>query len=660
MTPFLSSVVFAAALLAAPSQSRTLFKYESVQLTRDYIAALPAEDQELFGFGDDMFTEAAVNTTTPRCRYGPGDAKWPSEKAWKKLSAKLSSSGALIKTVPQSSVCYGTTKDDAKCKALTAGWANSNTHIDDPTEILSPIYQGLTCVPPTIYDTVNCTVGGYPSYVVKATNVLDLQLGINFARNDGVRLVVKNTGHDFAGKSTGFGSLSLWTHGLKDILYIDNYVDEPTYKGPAIKAGAGVQAFELYKAANDHGVVVVAGEGQVGTNPLSCSLLSNLIQTVGVMGGYIQGGGHSPLSSIYGMAADNVLSFELVTPIGEFVTVNSATNSDLFWALRGGGGGSFGVVTSVTVKAYKDLPVTTASWTLDSKKVGGKDKLYAAAKSFIDNSPKYADDGATYSYWNLAPSVDGTSVSFVMQPFFAPNKTAAQITALLSTFQARLTALNIPFSPKITEYKGFYAAWQAEFPLEPQSDIQTAFGSRLFPRSNFASDTGRNVTFQVFKDTVEAGQVIIGFTMAPTLAAGGNADNAVNPAWRNAVIHAITGRRWNLPSTTAQILAARKSFTDGIMKKWRDVTPGSGSYLNEADRLEPNWQQSFWGDKYAKLLAIKNEWDPKTLFWAVNSVGSEGWVVESVDGLPNENGKLCKVNGTATVAEEPVKMLRAF
>jgi hypothetical protein len=271
MSPFLSSIILAAALLSAPSQSRTLFDYERVQLTREYVATLPAEDQALFGFGEDVFTETAVNTTTPRCRYGPGDAKWPSQKAWTKLTTKLSSPGALIKTVPQSSVCYGATKDDAKCKALTEGWTSSYTHIDDPTEILSPIYQGLTCVPPTIYDTINCTIGGYPSYVIKVANVLDLQLGINFARNDGVRLVIKNTGHDFAGKSTGFGSLSLWTHGLKDILFIDNYADEPSYKGSAIKAGAGVQAFELYKAANDHGVAVVAGEGQV------CATLINIV-----------------------------------------------------------------------------------------------------------------------------------------------------------------------------------------------------------------------------------------------------------------------------------------------------------------------------------------------------------------------------------------------
>lgn len=64
--------------------------------------------------------------------------------------------------------------------------------------------------------------------------------------------------------------------------------------------------------------------------------------------------------------------------------------------------------------------------------------------------------------------------------------------------------------------------------------------------------------------------------------------------------------------------------------------------------MEPNWQQSFWGDKYVKLLEIKKDRDPKGVFWAVNSVGSEGWAVQSVDGLPNENGKLCKVAAVAT------------
>ncbi|KAF2180015.1 FAD-binding domain-containing protein [Zopfia rhizophila CBS 207.26] len=636
MTLFASSVLLAASLLSVPSQARTLFKYERIQLTQEYLDTLPQEDAQLFAF-EDKFV-AAPNKTATRCRYFPDDGKWPSDKAWTKLGKQLSSVDALIKPVPQAAVCYpGPIQDDVKCKQLTANWTNSYTHISDPTEILSPVYQGLTCQPPTIYNSGNCTLGGYPSYVINAKTVLDIQLGINFARNDGVRLVIKNTGHDFAGKSAGAGSLSLWTHNLKDITFFDKYVDDSGYTGPAIKAGAGVQAFELYKAASDHGVVVVAGEGQ----------------TVGVMGGYIQGGGHSPLSSLYGMAADNVLGFEIVTATGEFTTANSTNNQDLFWALRGGGGGTFGVVTSVTVKAYPEMPVTAASWSFDSTKIG-KDRFWAGVRAYVDH---FIDNvsNSTYSYFTISPN--GNDVTFRMQPFFAPNKTLNTASNLLQPHWTTLTRLNIPINPKLTQYKSFYDAWQAEFPLEPQSDVQTAFGSRLFPRSNFESETGRNISFGALKDSVNAGQIIIAFNMAPALARGGNPDNAVNPAWRNSILHAITGRRWDVKSSANDILAARKSFTNGTMQKWRDVTPGSGSYLNEADRLEPNWQQSFWGNKYAKLLGIKRNYDPKDVFWAVNAVGSEGWTVESFDGLPNENGRLCMVNETISTTTSRMRAM---
>jgi hypothetical protein len=76
-------------------------------------------------------------------------------------------------------------------------------------------------------------------------------------------LVIKNTGHDFAGKSAGAGALSLWTHAMNDLQYLTEYSDGAGYKGPVIKAGAGVQVSELYKFASGKAVVVVAGGGQV-------------------------------------------------------------------------------------------------------------------------------------------------------------------------------------------------------------------------------------------------------------------------------------------------------------------------------------------------------------------------------------------------------------
>ena len=169
------------------------------------------------------------------------------------------------------------------------------------------------------------------------------------------------------------------------------------------------------------------------------------------------GGGHSPLSSLYGLAADQVLGFEAITASGEFLTANSTSNQDLFWALRGGGGSTFAVVTSITVKAFKDMPVTTASWALSSSTIG-TDKFWAATKAFVDRFNDNADNG-TYSYVILTGI--GGNYSFIVQPFFAPGQSAAQVNSFLTPYLSKLQSLNIPFTPKITEYKSFYPAWQA-------------------------------------------------------------------------------------------------------------------------------------------------------------------------------------------------------
>ena len=78
--------------------------------------------------------------------------------------------------------------------------------------------------------------------------------------------MIKNTGHDFSGKSGGAGALSIWTHHLKVIQFLPNYVEDGgRYHGPAFKAGSGVQAWEIYEAATEEGLVVVGGEGQVSS-----------------------------------------------------------------------------------------------------------------------------------------------------------------------------------------------------------------------------------------------------------------------------------------------------------------------------------------------------------------------------------------------------------
>lgn len=103
----------------------------------------------------------------------------------------------------------------------------------------------------------------------------------------------------------------------------------------------------------------------------------------------------------------------------------------------------------------------------------------------------------------------------------------------------------------------------------------------------------------------------------------------------------ITGIQQNLSLPHPELAAQRENFTYGAMQRWRDVTPGSGSYLNEADLLEPNFQWSFWGSFYPKLLELKQRYDPWNLFYAPTAVGSEFFEIRTFDGLTDEDGKLC-------------------
>jgi FAD/FMN-containing dehydrogenase len=91
-----------------------------------------------------------------------------------------------------------------------------------------------------------------------------------------------------------------------------------TINASAVTVGSGTQMRELYRAASDRNYMIVGGSST----------------TVSV-GGYLTGGGHSPLSPLFGMGADNVMELEIVTADGELVVANECQNTDLFWAVRG-------------------------------------------------------------------------------------------------------------------------------------------------------------------------------------------------------------------------------------------------------------------------------------------------------------------------------------
>lgn len=228
-----------------------------------------------------------------------------------------------------------------------------------------------------------------------------------------------------------------------------------------------------------------------------------------------------------------------------------------------------------------------------------------------------------------------------MNPFFAVNHTLAEYNALVQPWYNELSSLGIQVQPNSTYYDNFYDAWMSGFPLETVASSTMMTGSRLFPRSNWEDAETLNKTFNTLRDTVTAGFPLLAFNMKAELQRG-FASNSANPAFRQTLMHAITSTSWTETTSNTDIKAKMDHFTNDILGKWRAVSPDAGAYMSESDIQEPDFQLSFYGSNYKRLYQLKKKYDPSALFYAPTGVGSEEWTVRSLDGLPDQNGRLCR------------------
>ncbi|KAK5651719.1 hypothetical protein OQA88_11788 [Cercophora sp. LCS_1] len=380
------AVVSSLSSSAHAAQSHPLFDYEVNVLTDESLSTLlNSKGSEhvnyLFPFGNGSSPNPDL-LRSGACKVFPGDENWPSPPTWDSFSGILG--GALIKTVPLAAVCYNNlgVYDETMRATVRDAFTNQYTHENGPTSVFWPLFQGRTCMP-TEDPSETCTHGGSPVYAVNVSSVAQIQLAVNFARNANLRLVIKNTGHCYLGKSNGVGALSVWTHNLKDIEFYER-LEIPGYTGRATKVGAGVTVREVYEEADRNGV----------------SALGGICENVGYAGGYIAGGGHTSLSGLYGMAADHVMALELVTADGRLITASPEENPDLFWALRGGGGSTFGIVTSVIIRVHPQVPVVASEFSFETSANISGDSFWQGFRAFVELSIPLTDAG-TYSFWNI-------------------------------------------------------------------------------------------------------------------------------------------------------------------------------------------------------------------------------------------------------------------
>ncbi len=266
---------------------------------------------------------------------------------------------------------------------------------------------------------------------------------------------------------------------------------------------------------------------------------------------------------------------EVVTADGRFVTANEKSNPDLFWALRGGGGSTYGVVTSVVIRSYPRLPVTTMTFSFATGGPVSTDRFWAGVRAYFGRLAEYADAG-TYGRFAIG-GLTGEYV-FEMLPWFAPGMTRTGLEALAAPLLADLADLvDLVGPPVYREFDDFYDAWDASFPLEPWGSNLGRSGSRLFPRASWENATALELTFDAVRYVVDQGGSVAGLAVSAGPPGAGHPDNAVNPAWRETVLHAVSQVVWERDSSTEIVEFMSYILTFDWIKTWRQVSPGAGA-----------------------------------------------------------------------------------
>ncbi|KAJ7720629.1 FAD-binding domain-containing protein [Mycena metata] len=513
--------------------------------------------------------------------------------------------GRIGVTRPISEPCYDDSTSVA-CKYVQENYVNSTFRDDVYGATMYPVWE--TCfatdrgcvlnyqdpTDPTPWTTQKCELGSLSSAYLAVESTEDVQHAFAFAKATGTLLSIKNTGHDFIGRSVLKNSLALWTHNLNNISYNAAFVPEggqADVNYTAITLGAGAQWYDVYKFADEHNVTVVGGY-----HP-----------TVGASGGWLMGAGYSVLTPTLGLGVDRALQFKIVTADGMYRTANEYQNTDLFWALRGGGGGTFGVVLESTTLATPQVTLQVASVSFNRTEETARNFL----KLIIDNGVEWSEAGwGGHMYQNS---------------FISVNPLLTHEEALESMKNASDYTLALNGSVVIEELPSFFAFFEKYVPsAEAVVGVHPVLGTRLIPTSVFSNETAKAQLLNAFSAMVPFATVDPQINaVTPLLYNHTEGATSVLPIWREALWQVIFAAEvpWNATEMEKQEVFA---LVDNLIQLLRDVAPESGAYMNEAFIYEPDFETAFWGDNYPRLLALKRKYDPNRLLDCWHCVGWRG------------------------------------
>jgi FAD/FMN-containing dehydrogenase len=562
----------------------------------------------------------------------PSDLAWPTRASWADL--KKAVEGNLIKVAPLFGACaQGPTA--AACRAAIKNSRN-------------PFYIGDQPGGTQVSGWIDAWQPAPSAYAVAAREPSDVVAAVKFARANNLRLVVKGGGHSYQGTSNAPDSLLIWTRAMNGITLHDGFIakgcEQQDKPQPAVTVEAGAMWIDAYDAVTTKAGRYVQGGG--------CT-------TVGVAG-LVQSGGFGSFSKGFGTAAASLLQAEIITADGELRVVNRCTDPELFWALKGGGGGSWGVVTKLTLRTHQ-LPdfLGGAEGTIQARTDASFRRLLSRCLDFYSDqllNPHWGEQIAIESQNTLRISIvcqglDDAQVAKIWQPFFEWVKadTDLSVTAALSTgtgqgrhwwdaIYRKSRGSDSMISDSRADAPKTHAWWTGD--QEQVGALLYGFESAWLPAALLRPDQRRRLGEALFAasrhHTVEL-HFNKGLAGAPAEAVKAAADTATNPAVLDAFALAIIADGGapaypGLPKSSPDPITGRRSANEiaHAMSELLKVAPNAGSYVSESNYFEHAWQQSYWGKNYARLRAAKAQYDPEGLFYVHHGVGSEGW---SADGF---------------------------
>jgi FAD/FMN-containing dehydrogenase len=410
-----------------------------------------------------------------------------------------------------------------------------------------------------------------PALVVRAVGVADVLAAVQFARSQGLELAVRGGGHSLPGFSTSDGGMVLDLGRMKSIRV------DPVRQRAVVEAGATWREFD--HEAQAFGLAVTGG----------------LVSSTGVAG-FTLGGGIGWLMRRYGLACDNLVGADVVTADGRYLRASADENPDLFWGLRGGGG-NFGVVTSLEFQLHRVGPTILAGPIFYPGEQAAE-----VLRRFRDYASTLPDEMATLASLASAPplpvlpvEVHGKPIVIIVGVYAGSPDDGMDLAAPLRTLGTPIADLLGPMP---------YATIQSL--LDP---LWTA-GARNFFKSGYLADIPD-----------EAVETLTGFQLtAPSQsneihlerfggAVARVADDATAFGSRSApwVVNVVA--RWmDASSDDAEITWARD------LHAALEPFLASGTYLNFLSAGDDRVREAYGPEKYERLARLKEIWDPTNLF----------------------------------------------